>query len=154
MQHDGMMKRILAAAAFALLIPALPAAACSCVGYETAEAQYEQASLVFIGHVLDTGPEKQERSLWDIIAVWKPKPSPYSVGWVTTFQVDDMLKGPDVGTIQLTHMGPAASSMCGVGFKPLDHGVFIGYGSPSEGYSVSLCTMPQFGDAEFIAAAN
>jgi len=148
-----MMKRIFTVAAFALLLPTLPALACSCVGFETAEAQYEQADLVFIGHVLDTGPEKQERSLWGIIAVWKPKPSPYDVGWVTTFQVDDMLKGPDVGTIQLTHMGPAASSMCGVGFRPLDNGVFLGYGSAEEGYGVSLCSMPQFTDEAFIEVA-
>lgn len=137
--------RLLVLAAAVLVVAALPASACSCLGHDSAAEQAEDAELIFIGHVIDTGPERDPRGLFKRFDDWtKNRPPPYRQH-ITTFQVDETLKGEPGRNIALRHSsGAHGGADCGLDFPRGEPVLIIAFRSADGGYATSLCSMPQF----------
>lgn len=137
--------RLLALAAAALLIAALPARACSCLGHDSAAEQAASADLIFIGRVIDTGPERDPRGFWKRLDDWtKNRPPPHRQT-LTTFQVDEALKGDPGRNITLRHSsGAQGGADCGLDFPRGEALLIIAFRDHDGGYATSLCSMPQF----------
>ncbi|MEL6860698.1 MAG: hypothetical protein AAGL11_02585 [Pseudomonadota bacterium] len=125
------------------------ALACSCMPFESAQAQLDSADLVFEGQVINVAREKDQRSLWQRL-----KGEPASRRQVTTFQVYQSFKGDPGTTIALTHLGADRGGICGIDFNQTEPFVVLAYESSDGTYSSSLCTQAQFSVEAFRAAAE
>lgn len=139
------MKHLLVSfAAIATTCLAAPTAlACSCMGYETADDQIDAHEVVFIGHVVDAGPARDTRSIWQRMRHWA---ADYDVTLdeITTFQVDQSIKGDLDGDISIRHKPGNLGSACGVSFPRNRELVVLGFRNASGELTTSLCSWPQF----------
>ncbi|MCI4644092.1 MAG: hypothetical protein MRY64_04855 [Hyphomonadaceae bacterium] len=140
--------------ALALLLAALPALACSCMRAESAAAQAETADIVFIGRVIDSGPVGDPRGWWKQVSDWATgRPAPRMIEDITTFQVDEALKGAPGRNVPIRHVNGNHSATCGVSFPRGEAVLILAYRQhDGSGYATSLCSMPQFPVEEFRAA--
>lgn len=120
------------------------ALACSCLAFESAEAQLEAADLAFEGQVINVAPERDTRPFWERFFS-----KPIQKRYVTTFQVYDVLKGDAGSSVTLTHLGAEQSAACGLDFKQTDPFVVLAYRRSDGSYSSSLCTQAQFSTEAF-----
>lgn len=147
------LSRSLILGALALFIAALPALACSCMRHDSAEEQAETADLIFIGRVIDAGPAPDPRGWWQKLGDWATgQPKPLQMENITTFQVDEALKGDPGQNIALRHVSGLYSATCGVDFPRGEAVLILAYRRhDGSGYTTSLCSLPQFSEDEFRA---
>lgn len=136
-------------AALAALISALPAMACSCLRFESAAEQAQSAELIFIGRVIDSGPERDPRTRMKRLGDWWAGRPPPVRGHITTFQVDEALKGTPARNISLHHLPSTLSSQCGIDFRRGQALLVLAYPRTEGGYGTSLCALPQFPTESF-----
>jgi hypothetical protein len=137
--------------ALALTLIALPALACSCMRAESAAQQAETADIIFIGRVIDAGPVGDQRGWWKQFSDWVTgQPEPMMIEDITTFQVDEVLKGAPGENVAIRHVNGAHSATCGVRFERGEALLILAYRRHDEsGYATSLCSLPQFSEQEF-----
>lgn len=136
---------------FALFL-IMPAQACSCLGADSAAEQAESADIVFIGRVLHSGPQADTRPLWRRWLDWRGREAPAHGRHVTTFQVDEVLKGRIRGDIAIGHLPGIRAGECGVDFAGRHARLVLAWDDPGGGYSTSICSLPRFPEPEFRAA--
>lgn len=121
---------------------------------QSAAEQADNADIVFIGRVIDSGPEGDPRGWWKRLSDWTlRRPAPMLVHDITTFQVDEALKGDPGENIAIRHINGDYSATCGVSFRRGEAILILAYRQhDGSGYSTSLCSMPQFSVDEFRAA--
>lgn len=136
--------------AIALFLIALPALACSCMRAESAAEQAESADIIFVGRVIDSGPA-EKRGWWKQFTDWVTgQPEPMMLDDITTFQVDEVLKGAPGENVAIRHVNGAHSATCGISFPRGEALLILAYRRHDEsGYSTSLCSLPQFSEEEF-----
>lgn len=144
-----MVLRYFCASLVCLLI-ALPAMACSCMRAETAAEQSENYELVFIGTVIDTGQARDPRTFWQRNWDWmRGRPAPDFRDTITTFQVDEPLKGEPGRNIAIRHLGGEFGAACGVSFSQGRQLVILAYPRADGGYATSVCAMAQFSEDDY-----
>lgn len=124
------------------------ALACSCMRFETAEAQLAIADLAFEGQVINVAPERDRRPFWQRWLRERPV-----TRYVTTFQVYWSLKGDAGNTVALTHLGGENSAACGLDFEQTDPFIVLAYRNTDGSFGSSLCTQAQFSTAAFLEAS-
>ena len=151
-EGSGMYARAVTLLAIAAIMVALPARACSCLGYDSAFEQGEAADIVFVGRVIHSGPEADRRPLWRRVLDWRSREAPAHRRHVTTFQVDEALRGAPAGDIAIGHLPGVHAASCGVDFSGRERRVVLAWQTPEGGYSTSACHLPQFSEADFLSA--
>jgi hypothetical protein len=124
------MKSILAALSL-LLASAAPAAACSCVGFASAEEHLAGTDVVFIGRVVDSRPAPQG-----------------GYRMVTTFEVIETLKGAPGRIVRVAHSADVCC-ICGLTFRRGQEGLVFAHAGVDGGLSTSSCSAPRFSLDEY-----
>ncbi len=129
-------KSILAVAVLAITT-ASAALACSCVRYRSAAEQLNSADLVFVGHAV--------ASRVTVTSQWGDE-------GVTTFTMNEVIKGGSFGQVEIHH-GMGSSASCGITFPLHQQRLVLANRDGSGRWITSLCSEPQYALQEFRAAA-
>ena len=131
-----------------------PAAhACSCMQYQSAADQAEAADIIFVGHVVDAGPARDTRGFWQRLSDWSNGHKPVR-DEITTFQVDQAIKGDVDGDLSIRHLPGVHGATCGVSFPKGQEVTVLAYARSDGQITTSLCSWPQFTADEFRETAN
>lgn len=135
----------------ALSALALPSYACSCMMADSAETQADGHEVVFIGQVIDTRPPPDPRSWWKRFTDGiTGREGPGHMEIITTFQVDEALKGAPGDTIAIRHTKGEYSATCGISFaQNTTHVVLASPRFDDGGFTTSLCSGAQFSADDF-----
>lgn len=124
------------------------AMACSCLRFDSAQAQLDAADIAFEGKVIHAGPEKDKRVFWQ--RWFRPLKTRRQV---TRFHVYRSFKGDPDSSVAIVHLGAENSAACGLDFRQAEPIVVLAYRNSDGTYGSSLCTQAQFGAAAFETAS-
>jgi len=147
-QFRHMVNRILILSVLSAAMAPL-AMACSCIQTGSAAEQMKSADFVFEGQVIDISPERDPRTTWQWLIG-----APVDRQTITTFQVNQTLKGSPGRNIALKHWNSLQSERCGVSFRRQSVQIVLAYKQSNGFYGTSLCTLPQFPDQDYIDAVK
>lgn len=146
-----MLFRLIIATILLLAVTNKTVFACTCIGGQTAQEQAEAADAIFVGKAIETIVYPGQKTVWDYIFFWRTNPSPpWELQYLTVFEVEKSLKGPQTRKISLRH--GVNEDFCGVSFKSKSSYFILAYSDVNKKYSTYLCGMPNYSFEEIEAA--
>lgn len=137
------------------LLGSVPAWACSCLGFNSAQEQISAVDLVFEGQVINVALEKDRRGVLQRVVSWFGGGNRARMRMtITTFQVNRAIKGDAGRNIAIRHLAGEYSATCGTDFPRGEPIVVLAYARAPGDYGASLCSQAQFTLDDYVAASE